>query len=174
MDGNRRGLVAVDHRGEVFAVSKWVGLKTKEVRAKLADEQNLPSVDEARIQIAKDMTVRLEMLSQEQKSVFDARKTELEEKRQTLVRQHRDERQKLRETQHSNWQHKQQAWWNNFNIGVRALFDRIMGKRRKIEQRNEQDAWHVKMGQQQERDALVFQQLETRRTLQSVSNGWKR
>ena len=64
--GNRRGFVAVDHRGEVFAVSKWTGIKAKEVRIKLTDEQNLPSVEEARIQIAKDMTVRLDTLFQEQ------------------------------------------------------------------------------------------------------------
>jgi len=128
--GDRRGLVAVDHRGEVFAVSKWVGIKTKEVRAKLSDEQNLPSVDEARIQIAKDMVARLEMFSQEQKSMFEARKAELEEKRQALVRQHRDERQKLRETQHSNWQHKQQAWRSNFNSNRPTLpsdFHRRLG-----------------------------------------------
>lgn len=165
--GDRRGLVAVDHRGEVFAVAKWVGIKTKEIRTKLTDEQNLPSVDEARIQIAKDMTARLETFSQEQKNVFAARKAELEEKRQSLARQHRAERKKLRETQHSNWQHKQQEWRSNFNTGVRGLFDRITGKRRKIEQRNEQDALQVKTQQQQECDALVFQQLETRRTLQA-------
>jgi len=107
------------------------------------------------------------MLSQEQKSMFEARKAELEEKRQSLTRQHRMERQKLRETQHSNWQHKQQAWRNNFNTGVRGLFDRITGNRRKIEQRNEQDAWHFKTSQQQERDALIFQQLDIRRALQA-------
>lgn len=112
-------------------------------------------------------SARMTRLSQEQKSMFEARKVELEEKRQALVRQHRDERQKLREIQHSNWQHKQQAWWNNFNTGVRTLFDRITGKHRKIEQRNEQDAWHFKTQQQQERDTLIFQQLETRCTLQS-------
>ncbi len=61
--GDRRGLVAVDHRGEVFAVSKWVGIKTKETRTKLADEQNLPSVDEARILMAQAMTEQLDRLS---------------------------------------------------------------------------------------------------------------
>lgn len=38
---------------------KWVGIKTKEVRTRLTDEKNLPSVDEARSQIAKDMTASL-------------------------------------------------------------------------------------------------------------------
>lgn len=165
--GDRRGLVAVDHRGEVFAVSKWVGIKTKEVRTKLTNEQNLPSVDEARIQMAKDMTARLKALSQEQDTAFNARMAQLEEKRQALTRQHKTERQKLHDEQDLRWQRKQQEWRDHFNTGFRSLFDRITGNRHKIEERNERDAWYVKMHQQQERDALIFQQLETRRALQS-------
>jgi hypothetical protein len=165
--GDRRGFVAVDHRGEVFAVSKWAGIKTKEVRTKLSDEQNLPSVDEARIQIAKDMTVRLDALFQEQASAFETRMAQLEEKRQSLTRQNKAERQKLRDAQDLHWQRKQQEWRNNLNKGFRGLFDRITGKRRKIEERNEQDAWQVKLDQQQQRDTLIFNQLEIRRSLQS-------
>ncbi len=165
--GDRRGFVAVDHRGEVFAVSKWVGIQTKEVRERLTDEAILPSVDEARIRIAKDMSTRLERLSQQQENVLEARRAELEEKRQILLHQHRFERKKLHDAQQSFWQHKQQEWRNNFNTGFRGLFDRLTGKRHKIEERNEQDAWNVEMRQQKERDALIFQQLETRRALQS-------
>ncbi|SEP93286.1 relaxase/mobilization nuclease domain-containing protein [Nitrosomonas ureae] len=165
--GDRRCFVAVDHRGEVFAVSKWIGIKTKEVRDRLTDETALPSVSEARIQIAKDMATRLETISQEQKNVLEARRAELEEKRQILVHQHRFERKKLHDAQHSYRHHKQQEWRNNFNTGFRDLFDRLTGKRHKIEERNEQDAWNVEMRQQQERDELIFKQLETRRALQS-------
>ena len=165
--GDRRGFVAVDHRGEVFAVSKWAGIKTKEVRTKLSDEQSLPSVDEARIRIAKDMTMRLDTLFQEQANTFETRMAQLEEKRKNLTRQHKAERQQLRDTQNTFWQHKQQEWHNNLNKGFRGLFDRITGKHRKIEERNEQDAWQVKLDQQQQRDTLIFNQLEIRRSLQS-------
>lgn len=165
--GDRRSFVAVDQRGEVFAVSKWVGIKTKEVRERLTDETVLPSVSDARIQIAKDMSARLEKISQQQENALQARRTELEEKRQRLVHQHRFERKKLQDAQQSYWQHKQQEWRSNFNTGFRGLFDRLTGKRHKIEARNEQDAWNVEMRQQKERDALIFQQLETRRALQS-------
>jgi hypothetical protein len=165
--GDRRGFVAVDRKGEVFAVSKWAGIKTKDVRTRLTDEKNLPSVDEARTQIAKDMTARLETLSQEQITVFATRRAELEEQRQALVRQYQTERQKLTETQQSYWQEKQREWQRNFNKGIRGLFDRLTGKRKQIEERNEQEAWQVQTHQQQERDALIFEQLETRRNLQS-------
>ena len=100
-------------------------------------------------------------------AVFATRRAELEEKRQALVRQHQAERQKLTETQQSYWQDKQQEWRNRFSKGMRGLFDRLTGRRKQIEERNELDAWQIKMCQQEERDALIFQQLETRRTLQA-------
>ena len=93
--------------------------------------------------------------------------TQLAEKRQALTRQHKAERQQLHEAQQLFWQCKQQEWRNNLNKGFRGLFDRITGKRRKIEERNEQDAWQVKIHQQQQRDTLIFNQLEIRRFLQS-------
>jgi hypothetical protein len=132
-------------------VKKWVSFKPALTRS----------------QIAKDMTARLEILSQEQMTVFTTRRAELEEKRHALVRQHQAERQKLIEAQQSYWQGKQQEWQNSFNTGIRGLFDRLTGRRRQIEERNEQDAWQVGMRQQQERDVLIFEQLETRRTLQA-------
>lgn len=166
--GDRRGFVAVDHRGEVFSISKkWIGINAKEVREKLTDDKTLPSVDDARTQTAKEMAVRLNTLFQEQNSAFNIRRAELEEQRQTLTYQHKTERRKLRDTQHLHWQHKQQEWRNNHSKGIRGLFDRITGKRRKIEERNEQDARQVKTHQQQERDTLIFNQLSARRALQS-------
>lgn len=50
---------------------------------------------------------------------------------------------------------------------MRGLFDRLTGRRKQIEERNELEAWQIEMRQQQERDALIFEQLETRRTLQA-------
>ena len=132
--GDRRGFVALDHRGEVFSISKkWVGINAKEVRAKLTDDKTLPSVDEARTQIAKDMSIRLSAVFKEQNTVFKTRMAQLEEMRQTITSQHRAEQQKLRSAQHLHWQHKQQEWQQQFNKGVRGLFDRITGKRKKIE-----------------------------------------
>ncbi len=42
--GDRRGFVVIDMNGEVYSVPKQAGVKTKDVRAKLGDENKLPSV----------------------------------------------------------------------------------------------------------------------------------
>ena len=62
---------------------------------------------------------------------------------------------------------EEQEWRNNFNKGMRGPFDCLTGRRKQIEERNELDVWQIEMRQQQERNALIFEQLETRRTLQA-------
>lgn len=45
--GDRRGHVAVDESGEVYAISRWTGINVKDVRARLGDANDLPSIDDA-------------------------------------------------------------------------------------------------------------------------------
>ena len=53
--GDRRGFVAVDYKGEVYSLSRWTGLKTRALNARLKQE-NLPSVQQAKTKIAEIMT----------------------------------------------------------------------------------------------------------------------
>ncbi len=46
--GDRRGFVAVDWRGEIYAISRWVGIRTKEVKARFGDPDELPSVEKSK------------------------------------------------------------------------------------------------------------------------------
>lgn len=57
--GDRRDFVAIDHTCEVYAVAKWTGVKTKDVAAKLGEPDGLPTVEQARIEMAKAMAERL-------------------------------------------------------------------------------------------------------------------
>ncbi|CTQ58132.1 AAA family ATPase [Roseibium album] len=45
--GDRRGYVAVDYNGEVYSLSRWCGVKAKELRARFGDPDNLPTVHQA-------------------------------------------------------------------------------------------------------------------------------
>lgn len=40
--GDRRGLVAVDYRGEVYSLSRWTGQKPRELKGKLGDPAGSP------------------------------------------------------------------------------------------------------------------------------------
>lgn len=55
--GDRRGYVAVTHDGEMLSIARYTGKKTKEVEAKLGKLENLPSVDQAKADSAKDINL---------------------------------------------------------------------------------------------------------------------
>ncbi|MCK5622916.1 MAG: relaxase/mobilization nuclease domain-containing protein, partial [Alphaproteobacteria bacterium] len=68
--GDRRGFVALDFRGEVYAIAKYTGVRTKDVKAKLGDPQSLPSLSEAKATIAGRMTGTVKRYIKEAETAF--------------------------------------------------------------------------------------------------------
>ncbi|MEO1197951.1 MAG: relaxase/mobilization nuclease domain-containing protein [Pseudomonadota bacterium] len=164
--GDRRGFVAIDHRGEAYAVSKWVGIRTKEVRAKLKDAKSLPSVDQARTQMARDMEANLTKLREQQDKALADRLAETRKQHAGLIHRQRGERQALSERHERRWQAETQARQARFNGGLRGLLDRVTGRRKQIQERNEHEAYAAFLRDRREKDALVFRHLDQRRALQ--------
>ena len=166
--GDRRGFVALDHRCEVFSISKkWVGVSAKDVHARLEKPEGLPSVDEARVQIAGEMVTCFSTLQKQQERVINARLTEIEHKRVQMVRTHRIERRDLEQAQQVRQEIETRTRQARYNKGLRGLLDRFTGRRRKIKEQNECDAFQAQQRDRQERDQLIFYQLAKRRTLQA-------
>ena len=165
--GDRRGFVALDHRGEPFAVSKWVGIRIKEVRAKLQDADALPSVAEARTRIAKDMTARLNVLREQHQAAVESRQRALTDKRRAMIREHVKKRRALTEFHEKRSISERAARQARFNKGLCGLFDRLTGQHRRLRKQNEREAWLSSQRDRQEKDALIFQQLQARRTLEN-------
>ena len=165
--GDRRGFVALDHRCEVFAVSKWAGIRTKEVRARLTDEASLPSVNEARAEIAKTISARLSELRTQRDSAMKRRLSEIEQKRLRMAEKHAAERKTLRDAQDKRGQAESAARQTRFNKGLRGWLDRLTGRHRRIKERNMLETWQARKRDRKERDALIFRQLDQRRGLQT-------
>lgn len=68
----KRGHVAVDNQGEVYPISRWTGLKAKDVRTRLGAHEDLPIVQNAQAVAAKIITDRLlELKAQERQAARD-------------------------------------------------------------------------------------------------------
>lgn len=117
--GDRRGFVALDYRGEVYAVSKWVGVKAKEVRARMSNESALPSVDQVRTQIAADISARLSELSAEQLERFNARITKITKESHAMAGAHAAERAELARRQNKKLAQERQVWQSRFRKGLK-------------------------------------------------------
>src|SRR5690606_36993694 len=101
--GDRRGYVAVDYRGEAYAIARYAGVKTKQVRERLGDLGELPSAAQAKEEIGRRMTgmlkVHIENVQRKQK----LRSASLRFQYEQTVQRQRTERETLKQMQEQRW-----------------------------------------------------------------------
>ena len=164
--GDRRGFIAVDWRGEVYAISRWVGVKVKDIKAKFGSPDDLPSVEEIHQELAEKFAEKLQHFVAEAISFHEKTESHLKKKRQSLANRHRQEREHLKRKLASRRQQETQARSFKLPTGLKALWFRVTGKYRAIKKQNEIEAKRCKLRDQAERQKLIDQQLHERRHLQ--------
>ncbi|WMS43100.1 relaxase/mobilization nuclease domain-containing protein [Acuticoccus sp. MNP-M23] len=165
--GDRRGAVAVDYRGEVYALARWSGVKTKEVRARVGDPEALPGVDEAKRNIADRMTPVLRQYVADVRRNIERSAATVRFKAAQLKERHVAERDDLVARQDARWKGEVSARAARFRPGVRGLWDRVSGRHRETQVLNEREAKDAERRDRVEREALGVSQLNERRALQT-------
>lgn len=130
------------------------------------DTKTLPSVQQAKEQLAKDMLSKLETLKTDQQKKAERWSLKLERRRVDLVMRQSREREQLVRTQEQRSSQETATRQARFNKGLRGLLDRATLRHRKIKLHNEQEAYQALGRDQAERDALIFKHLQQRRTLE--------
>lgn len=166
--GDRRGHVAVDFRGEVYAIAKWVGLRTKEVRERLGDGKDLPSVEQAKRENARRMTDMLRRHVAEAETGFRKKAEALATQRGAIVERQRRERADLVKRQQIRWARETAERAARLNKGFRGVWDRLTGTHARIARQNEIDAWISLKRDRRERDVLIETHLDERQGLHQI------
>ena len=164
--GDRRGFVGVNVNGEVFSVPRMIGIKTKEVKARLGDPNDLQSVDDTLELIQSKVTDKMHdfMDDVDRKHAEDFAPLNLQ--RQEMVKAHKKERAKLKAAQKERWEAETKVRSAKLNTGLRGLWDSLTGNASKIKKQNELEAWQSFKRDQEQRDVLVQAQMQDRRFLQ--------
>lgn len=163
--GDRRGFIVVDIFGEVRSLPRQIEVKTKDVRARLGDNDDLPSVEEANIHIADTMLKTFERLKEEQSKKKCQRAAEFTERKQILVTRQRSERTSLKQRQKTRWLEESLIRQSRFRGGLKGLWDTLRGHNRRIRQMNEDEAQTTRLRDRNEQDALIHKQLGERNHL---------
>jgi len=164
--GDRRGFVAVDYRGEVFSLSKWAGVKTKQLKSRLGDPKSLPSVDEVKTQISNKMTHILEAYIKEVHEKIKKQKEPLLQRKQRLRKHHHEHRVALKEKHDERWQKETIERSQRLPRGLKAIWHRITGKYQKIRRKNERENEKCRVRDRDEKQAFIDRQLKERQVLQ--------
>lgn len=164
--GDRRAHVVMDHMGEIYALPRMLGVKSKDVTARLGDGNNLPSVAETRGRIGNLMSPVLRDHVAAAKERFQARSDKLQAYRAEMTAHHRTSRAQLSQTQQRERDEEQLANAKRLPKGMRGLWFRLTGKYKQIKQSNAARVAITQKRHAQEQQDLIDKQLEQRRVLQ--------
>lgn len=164
--GDRRGHVAVSIEGEVFAIARMVGKKSKEVAARLGDPKQLRTVADTVRHIGEAVAPRLSRYISEAKRIAHNAMKPLNERKQSMNDAHAQERKLLASKQRERQLSEQQARSARVRTGAKGVWDIMTGRYFKVRKQNEMEAFFSLQRDRAQRHDLVSAQLKERQGLQ--------
>lgn len=165
--GDRRGHVAITPEGEVLSVARYTGKKTKDVRARLGEPEQLPDVAAAKAQLAKDLSATFKRHMREADEQKRRDLAPLDAKRQAMVQQQRQERAHLKGKQQERWAAESRERSARFDTGVKGAWGRLTGKHAELRKQNEREAYLALARDRAQRQGLIDAQMTDRQALQA-------
>ena len=157
--GDRRGFVAIDANGKVWSLSRWCGVKPKDLRARLGSEDELWSIETAKDAFAK-LNARTELGQiEQQEERFDRQL-------KALITRQRKERADLKAAQSDRRIAEFHARQSRLPKGIKAIWARATGRYQRIIDELANDAADAQTRDQDETQALVERNLAERRALE--------
>lgn len=166
--GDKRGFVVLDHQGEVWSLPRLLDLKTKEVRTRLGDGEDLKSVDDTQKIIGARMTPAIRRHVAESRERFSERARELGRQKQEMTHAHRALRTLLDDRLSQIRDEKIRELAARLPKGLRGIWHRITGRYQEVRAENEREAKRLADHQAKLRQLLIDKQLEERRALQKT------
>lgn len=106
--GDKRSFVVLDHTGEVHSLPRALGLKTKDVAARLGTANDLGSVADTKAAIGRRMVPAIRRHIEDAKARFRERSTRLSGDKEALTKLHREARNDLEPASMPNGRPKQE------------------------------------------------------------------
>jgi hypothetical protein len=125
----------------------------------------LPSVEEAKKQIAQDMLPVMKRLNNKLDLEQQERKSHFEKRRQELVTRQRAERQTLNDRLEQRQQLEQEKRQHRFRAGLKGLWDRFSGEHGRVKKLNERETYESFVRDRAEKEELISRHLDQRRNL---------
>ncbi len=164
--GDRRGYVAIDYRGEVYSLSRWLKVKTKALQERLGPAEVLSGTQEVKARIAERMTGRLKTYILETQARLKQQVQPFIQKKQSLQHQHQNERSQLQMKQEKRWQQESLERSQKLPKGFKGIWFRITGRYSRIRTQNERETETCRVRDRHETQSLIDQQLTRRQNLQ--------
>ncbi|MEL6570954.1 MAG: relaxase/mobilization nuclease domain-containing protein [Pseudomonadota bacterium] len=164
--GDRRCFVVLDVHGEVYSLSRLTGTKVKELKARLGNPKDLPTLEERKVWLSERMTDQLKAHIRELEQRQRKKGLALEFQRKQMVDRHRHARQGLKFSQAARWQEEERKRAARLPRGFKGLWSWITGGLKKVQLQNALEVAKADERDRAQRQAMIAKQLSERRALQ--------
>ena len=164
--GDRRGFVAVDTSDEVYSLSRWCGVKTRELKAQLGDPDELPDIDTVRAVLILEGEAEKQRALQERAEVLKSRIKPMLAARKEMIAQHRAARRTLASQQTSRETEEARMRSARFAKGLGMIWEFVSGKRAKLRRENALHLAECQARDRREHEILGARQRKERRELE--------
>tara|TARA_Y100000052_G_C2955263_1_gene89627 strand:+ start:2259 stop:3488 length:1230 start_codon:yes stop_codon:yes gene_type:complete len=164
--GDRRGFVAVDTSEEVYSLSRWCGVKTRELKARLGDPDELPDIETVRAVLISEGEAEKQRALQERAEVLKSHIKPMLSARKQMIDQHRAARLALTRQQSSRETAEARHRFSRFAKGLRIIWEFVSGKRAKLRKENALHLAECQARDRREREILCARQRKERRELE--------
>ncbi len=164
--GEKRNFLIVHHSGEPMSMTRYSGMKGKDIAARLGDAKNLPTLGQVQTQIKEQQSRVVKKRLADLKERQSVEASPLLAEKKAMTQNHRDERSSLKTFQRERWQGEALACANRLRKGIKGLWDRVSGRRGKVSRQNEKDIIDNRQRDRDKRHELITRQLAERQELQ--------
>lgn len=165
--GDRRGFVVVHHTGEALPINRYLGLRQKDIRAKLGDANAQMTVDQARSLLSSRMTAQAERQIEQLKAKQEAERKPLADQAAKLRAEQRSAREALKTAQEARTAREELERANRLRKGIGGLWQRLTGEHGRIAKQNAAESEAAARRDAAEHESMRQHQLDARAALQS-------
>lgn len=171
--GDRRGFVAVDWRGEVYSLSRQLGVKGADLKARLGDEKQLPTVTNTKANVDQQLAERMKDHLSALQNAHKKKTQPVMLERSLMQERHKAAREGLVKAQEKRWKEEAQFRQSRYRQGVGGLWDCVSGRHGSIRKQNEMEAYQAVKRDRGEHEQLAHSQLRERTALQRDINRFR-
>lgn len=164
--GQKRSFVLVDTEGEVRALSRTLSIKTKEIKAKLGNSEELPDIEQAKTQLSQVQKDRVAKLKAELKQRHDVQLLSIKNRIDVMSETQREEREKQTKFHLERQRQERDTRQTQYQKGLRGLWQFVTGRYHKQKKKHEAQYKAGLVRDEEERQQLIEQQLKQRQALQ--------
>lgn len=171
--GDKRGFVALDVKGGIYSLTRWLDIGTRALKSRLGVPEELPDIETAKAFLASRMTENLQrFISDAKKQAKELRQPLIQEIR-ALAADQRQERKELIGRQQQRWRNETRQRASRFYSGMAGIWQRVTGEYAKIRLQNEAEAKAGLERDRRELHALIRSHLLERQKLQKTVTAYK-